>query len=118
LDSELEQYLPDKEEYLKIKNKLDILKENQSGKIKWQEGLNELGYTITKGVLLKVLLLENTDLYIKGSAKTRKYLVEFINNLNRSPIYSNINLNETIKASQILFEVEANLLKGESVLVE
>ena len=111
LHQKLNNFLPYRKQYISLKNKITRLNARHS-EIEWEKTINELGYTVTAGVLLSELQLKRENIYLKGRTNSRLGLVRFINNLENSPYYSNLNLKETIAESKIIFEIEAVLGKG------
>ena len=111
LQQKLDYYLPYRNQYISLKDKIKKFNDRYS-KIKWEKAIYELGYVITPGVQLNELQLERDKLFVKGRANSRSHLSGFINNIEKSPYYSNLNLKETLNESRIIFKIEAKLEKG------
>jgi len=72
------------------------LREKQSVPVKF---LNELSYTLADGVWLKDLSVKDNNVKIDGYAFTNTNVVEFVNNLKRSALFSEVYLEESKEAT-------------------
>lgn len=72
------------------------LREKQSQPVKF---LNELSYTLADGVWLKDLNMKGNNVDINGYAFTNTNVVEFVNNLKKSALFSEVYLEQSKETS-------------------
>ncbi|GBD98543.1 fimbrial assembly protein (PilN) [bacterium BMS3Abin07] len=68
------------------------LRKNQSVPVKV---LNELSYVLADGVWLSKMEIKSNDINLDGFAFTNSNIVDFVNNLKRSPMFLNVYLVES-----------------------
>jgi type IV pilus assembly protein PilN len=78
------------------KKVIETLRKNQSVPV---QVLNEISYNLADGVWLGEMAVKSMNISLRGYAFTNANVVEFVNNLKKSPLFTDVYLEESKETS-------------------
>ncbi len=116
LSNQIDNYSEQAREYSNLQSEISELKEKLDiREIKyypWGEALLELGYIISEDVMLNKININSSSLNLEGLAATEENVIQFINNLNNSVLFTNIELEDLDKKDEVEFIITAEVYTG------
>ena len=115
LNQQLKVLTPKKEEYLTLREQVSQLEadvERIEGKYVWPYIAQETGYVIPESVNLKTFSINENKLTVSGSAANTELLIDYIDNMNQSPYFSQVTLQNYLNQEKISFDLIATMTEG------
>lgn len=115
LNQQLRVLNPKKEEYLNLRTQVSQLEETVEeieGKYTWAFVVQESGFVIPENVELNSFSVSGKDLTVSGKANDTELLINYIGNMNESPYFENVTLQNYVNQEEITFNIDADIVKG------
>jgi|AntRauTorckE6833_2_1112554.scaffolds.fasta_scaffold16431_2 Tfp pilus assembly protein PilN len=116
LDQQLRVLNPKKEEYLNLRTQVSQLEqeiERVEGRYIWAYITQETGFVIPGNVELNSFSISGTNLSVQGKANNTELLIDYIDNMNESPFFDNITLQNYVNQEDITFNIDADIIRRE-----
>ncbi len=104
-----------KEEYITLRGQVSQLEadiERIEGKYIWPYIAQETGYVIPESVNLNTFTMTEDKLTVSGNADNTELLIDYIDNMNQSPYFSQVTLQNYLNQENISFDLIAVVSKG------
>lgn len=94
-----------------VNSKVKIFEENQKMEKKAGEIIKTIIETKTKGISINYFSLNGGNISFSGTARTRKELLSFVENLKKEPIFKKIDspISNFLKENDVMFNISINL---------
>lgn len=116
LNQQLRVLEPKKEEYLNLRTQVTQLEkevERVEGKYVWPHITQESGFVIPENVELNSFSISGKNLRISGKANNTELLIDYIDNMNQSPLFDQVTLQNYVNQENIKFNIDAIVSRGE-----
>lgn len=116
LDQQLRVLNPKKEEYLNLRTQVSQLEqevERVEGRYIWAYITQETGFVIPENVELNSFSISGTNLSVQGKANNTELLISYIDNMNESPFFDNVTLQNYVNQEDITFNIDADVIRRE-----
>ena len=111
LDNQIHVLLRRVAEYNRLKaevEELEALKEAMDKfKYVWAEAIIELGYVIPEQTMVNTLQIEDYNMRLNGFASQNQKVLDFIDNMNESPVYKDIELIDLTQIQDVNYNIIA-----------
>lgn len=110
LDQQLRVLNPKKEEFLNLRSQVSQMQqevERIEGKYIWAYITQETGFVIPEDVELNSFSISGEQLQVSGNANNTELLINYINNMNESPYFENVTLQNYVNQEEIQFNIDA-----------
>jgi len=114
LDQQLRVLNPKKEEYLNLRTQVSQLEqkvERIEGKYIWAYITQETGFVIPQNVELNSFTISGDQLRVSGNANNTELLINYIDNMNESPYFENVTLQNYVNQEDIQFNIDAAVIR-------
>jgi len=116
LNSQLRVLLPKKEEYLQLKEKIQVLealrKEIQAARYYWDKVILDYGYVVPEMAKLQFLQIENKTVSLNGIAASNTEIIELIQRMQSSPFFNVVEIIQIIEKGEVNFKIKALVTGG------
>ena len=115
LDQQLRVLNPKQEEYLNLRTQVSQLEESVQeieGKYTWAFVAQETGFVIPENVELNSFSVSGQNISVSGKANDTELLINYIDNMNESPYFGNVTLQNYVNQEDITFNIDADVLRG------
>jgi Tfp pilus assembly protein PilN len=116
LDQQLRVLNPKKEEYLNLRTQVSQLEqevERVEGRYIWAYITQETGFVIPENVELNSFSISDMNLSVSGKARNTELLIDYIDNMNESPFFENVTLQNYVNQEDITFNIDADVIRRE-----
>jgi len=116
LDQQLRVLNPKKEEYLNLRTQVSQLEqevERIEGRYIWAYITQETGFVIPENVELNSFSISDMNLSVSGKARNTDLLINYIDNMNESPFFENVTLQNYVNQEDITFNIDADVIRRE-----
>ena len=116
LDQQLRVLNPKKEEYLNLRTQVSQLEqevERVEGRYIWAYITQETGFVIPENVELNSFSISDMNLSVSGKARNTDLLINYIDNMNESPFFENVTLQNYVNQEDITFNIDADVIRRE-----
>ena len=116
LDQQLRVLNPKKEEYLNLRTQVSQLEEEVErveGRYIWAYITQETGFVIPENVELNSFSISDMNLSVSGNARNTELLIDYIDNMNESPFFENVTLQNYVNQEDISFNIDADVIRRE-----
>jgi Tfp pilus assembly protein PilN len=110
LNQQLRVLNPKKEEFLNLRSQVSQMEqevERIEGKYIWAYITQETGFVIPEDVELNSFSISGEQLQVSGNANNTELLINYINNMNESPYFENVTLQNYVNQEEIQFNIDA-----------
>src|SRR6056297_3672091 len=114
LDQQLRVLNPKKEEYLNLRTQVSQLEqevERVEGRYIWAYITQETGFVIPENVELNSFSISDMNLSVSGKARNTDLLINYIDNMNESPYFENVTLQNYVNQEDIQFNIDAAVIR-------
>ena len=114
LDQQLKVLNVKKQEYLNLRTQVSQLEqavESIEGKYLWAYITQETGFVIPQNVELNSFSISGESLKVSGKANNTELLINYIDNMNESPYFDDVTLQNYVNQEEINFNIDAAVIR-------